>query len=138
MDEETASSDPPRSWRRQAAFWAGAGVLVAGIGVLGYAVGVADDVYPTRPADPPYTTFVEQHGPWVARGFAAVCGVLAVVPVGWGRAVSTRNPRPRYRNAAPACGRCPLDVPREVPRHLPLGAHVQVKPVGRVGFEPTT
>jgi hypothetical protein len=83
VDEETTSSGLLQSRRWQAALWAGIGVLVAGIGVLGYAVGVADDVYPTGAGVDPYTTVVEQYRPGVARGFAAVCGVLAVAPVAW-------------------------------------------------------
>jgi len=63
VDEETTSSGLPQWQGWQAALW-------AGIGVLGDAVGIADDVYPTGAGEAPYTTVAEQYRPWVTRGFA--------------------------------------------------------------------
>ncbi|MGH3587609.1 MAG: hypothetical protein ACRDQ0_14925, partial [Pseudonocardia sp.] len=47
MDTEEPSTPPPTPWST-ALWWGGIGALLAGIGVLGYALAVAEGTYPTE------------------------------------------------------------------------------------------
>ncbi len=78
MEGEASSSGPPGPPRWQQALWAGVGILVAGLGVLGYALVVADGVYPTLRAEEQ-----QPYGPGVTLGFATACAVPAVAVVAW-------------------------------------------------------
>ena len=78
MDGETSSSGPPGPPRWQPMLWAGVGVLVGGLGVLGYALVVADGVYPTSTAGEE-----ELLDSGLGLGLAAGCAVPAVVIVAW-------------------------------------------------------
>lgn len=88
MDGETTSSGLSGLSRWQPVLWAGVGVLVSGLGVLGYAVVVADGVYPTW-----RVAYERLYGPWVAVAAAAACAAPAVGIVAWVLAVTRRGAR---------------------------------------------